>query len=63
MGDLAKAIKNNNNEDDFVIECIGILGNLSGLNIDWAMVIRKCDIMPFIDSKLTSSGIQNLLSY
>ncbi|XP_075259272.1 kinesin-associated protein 3-like isoform X2 [Convolutriloba macropyga] len=56
VGDLAKAIKNNNNEDDFVIECLGILGNLSGLEIDWALVIQKCDLMPFIDSKLTSSG-------
>ena len=39
-------------EEEFTVEVLGILGNLSFPEIDFEKVVRELDLLPFISLKL-----------
>lgn len=39
-------------EEDFTVEVLGILGNLTFPEIDFEKVITELDLLPFISAKL-----------
>ena len=39
-------------DDEFAVEALGIVGNLSLPEIDFEKVVRELDLMPFIVAKL-----------
>lgn len=49
--DLANIIKNYNDEE-FVIECVGILGNLNVPDMDYSVMLKEYDLLAYIKSKL-----------
>ena len=52
-------IKNFNNEA-FVVECVGILGNLNIPEMQYSMMLKEYDLLNYILSKL-SPGIWHTL--
>ena len=49
--DLANVIKNYSDEE-FVIECVGILGNLNVPDMDYSVMLKEYDLLAYIKSKL-----------
>lgn len=54
VGDLAKAIVESRNED-FVLECLGVLSNLYLPDLDWAEVFRHFDMIAWVQKKISSN--------
>lgn len=44
-------------KEDFVLECIGILGNLSAIDVDFYPLLEIHDIVPFVKQNLTSQTV------
>ncbi|XP_055375218.1 kinesin-associated protein 3 isoform X2 [Condylostylus longicornis] len=51
VGDLAKIITICDNED-FIVECIGILGNLSLPDLDYSQILQNFELIPWIRDTL-----------
>ncbi|CAD7091013.1 unnamed protein product [Hermetia illucens] len=51
VGDLSKIITMCDDED-FVVECLGILGNLSLPDLDYSQILQKFDLIPWIRNVL-----------
>nr|CAB3259116.1 kinesin-associated protein 3 [Phallusia mammillata] len=51
IGNFANAVKKEKNED-FVIECVGILANMNLPNIDFEQILQECKLIPFIQKVL-----------
>ncbi|XP_066913808.1 kinesin-associated protein 3-like [Clytia hemisphaerica] len=51
ISDLANIIKNFQ-EEEFVVECVGILGNLNIPELEYAMMLKEYDLLNFIKSKI-----------
>lgn len=49
MGDLAKAVTDSKNED-FILECLGVLSNLSLPDLDWAEIFKHFDMVSWISN-------------
>lgn len=47
VGDLAKALTECNDED-FVVECLGILGNLSLADLDYSQILHNFNLIPWL---------------
>lgn len=51
ISDLTMAILKNNDED-FILECVGILANLTISDLDYELLLREYDLIPWIHNKL-----------
>ncbi|XP_072430071.1 kinesin-associated protein 3a isoform X3 [Chiloscyllium punctatum] len=51
VGDLAAQI-NSNESEEFVIECLGTLANLTVPDLDWELVLKEYNLVPFLKDKL-----------
>uniref|UniRef100_A0A3Q4BNN2 Uncharacterized protein n=1 Tax=Mola mola TaxID=94237 RepID=A0A3Q4BNN2_MOLML len=51
IGDLAAHI-NEEESEEFVIECLGTLANLSIPNLDWALVLNKYNLVSYLKDRL-----------
>lgn len=51
IADLANAAKTFSDEE-FVVEAVGILGNIVVRGLDYAQLLTKCDMLSYIKSKL-----------
>ena len=52
IGDLANQIQNKDNEE-FSLECVGILGNLTIEDMDYELLLQEYNLVPFIKKHLT----------
>ena len=59
ISDLANIIKNFP-EEEFVVECVGILGNLNMAELEYSMMLKEYDLLNFIKSKIVPGTIQRL---
>ena len=59
VGDLATALIECTDEK-FVVECLGILGNLSLTDLDYSEILHTCNLLPWIRNILVP-GIYYLL--
>ena len=41
-----------NNEEDFILECVGILANLTIADLDYELLLREYNLIPWIHDKL-----------
>uniref|UniRef100_A0A4W3JDF8 Kinesin-associated protein 3a n=1 Tax=Callorhinchus milii TaxID=7868 RepID=A0A4W3JDF8_CALMI len=51
VGDLAAQITKDENEE-FVIECLGTLANLTITDLDWELVLKEYNLVPYFKDKL-----------
>uniref|UniRef100_A0A8D2Q5D6 Kinesin associated protein 3 n=1 Tax=Varanus komodoensis TaxID=61221 RepID=A0A8D2Q5D6_VARKO len=51
VGDLAAQISNDE-EEEFVIECLGTLANLTLPDLDWELVLKEYKMVPYFKDKL-----------
>uniref|UniRef100_A0A8C6VG23 Kinesin associated protein 3 n=1 Tax=Naja naja TaxID=35670 RepID=A0A8C6VG23_NAJNA len=51
VGDLAAQISNDE-EEEFVIECLGTLANLTLSDLDWELVLKEYKMVPYLKDKL-----------
>lgn len=51
MGDFAMAL-NQSDSQDFVLEVIGVLGNLELPDLDYSQILHRCDLIPWIRNNL-----------
>uniref|UniRef100_A0AAR2LNP3 Kinesin associated protein 3 n=1 Tax=Pygocentrus nattereri TaxID=42514 RepID=A0AAR2LNP3_PYGNA len=51
VGDLAAQI-GQNEEEEFVIECLGTLANLTIPDLDWELVLKEYNLVPFLKDHL-----------
>ena len=51
VGDLAAQISNDE-EEEFVIECLGPLANLTIPDLDWELVLKEYKLVPYLKDKL-----------
>lgn len=51
VGDLASQIGQNENEE-FMIECLGMLANLTVPDLDWELVLKEYNLVPFLKDHL-----------
>ncbi|XP_053806438.1 kinesin-associated protein 3 isoform X5 [Vidua macroura] len=55
VGDLAAQISNFE-EEEFVIECLGTLANLTLPELDWELVLKEYKLVPYLKDKLKPAG-------
>ena len=60
--DLANIIKNYDDEE-FVIECVGILGNINISDLDYSVMLKEYDLLNYIKGKLTPGAYITILYY
>lgn len=51
VGDLAAQIGQNEDEE-FMIECLGTLANLAIPDLDWELVLKEYNLVPFLKDHL-----------
>ena len=57
MGDLAAQISEEEAEE-FVIECLGTLANLTIADLDWELVLKEYHLVPYLKDRLKPGGLQ-----
>ena len=58
IGDIADAVQRADSED-FRIECLGILGNLTIPDLDFERMLKEYELVPWMKQKLSSNcGIE-----
>ncbi|XP_048458212.1 kinesin-associated protein 3a isoform X5 [Rhincodon typus] len=58
VGDLAAQI-NSNESEEFVIECLGTLANLTIPDLDWELVLKEYNLVPFLKDKLKPGSTED----
>lgn len=51
VGDLAAEIRTEE-EEEWVLECLGTLANLTIPDLDWELVLKEYNLVPFLKDKL-----------
>lgn len=51
MGDFAMALTQSDSQD-FILEVIGVLGNLEVPDLDYSQIIQRCKLIPWIRNNL-----------
>ena len=42
-----------NEDEEFALECLGILGNLTIPDLDYELILREYDLIPWIKNRLS----------
>ncbi|KAM9762921.1 kinesin-associated protein 3a [Menidia menidia] len=58
VGDLAAQISDGGAEE-FVIECLGTLANLTIPNLDWALVLKEYNLVPYLKDRLKPGSAED----
>ncbi|KAI5619974.1 kinesin-associated protein 3 [Silurus asotus] len=58
VGDLASQIGQNEDEE-FVIECLGTLANLTIPDLDWELVLKEYNLVPFLKDHLKPGSAED----
>ncbi|KAG8436493.1 hypothetical protein GDO86_007550 [Hymenochirus boettgeri] len=58
VGDLAAQITNDE-EEEFVIECLGTLANLTINDLDWELVLKEYKLVPYLKDKLKPGSAED----
>lgn len=54
MGDISKAVMESKKEE-FVVECVGILGNLNLPELDWAEVFKHFEMLKWVEKLIKNN--------
>uniref|UniRef100_A0A3Q3K3R5 Kinesin-associated protein 3b n=1 Tax=Monopterus albus TaxID=43700 RepID=A0A3Q3K3R5_MONAL len=58
VGDLAAQI-NEGEAEEFVIECLGTLANLTIPDLDWALVLKEYNLVPYLKDRLKPGSAED----
>nr|KAF6413438.1 kinesin associated protein 3 [Molossus molossus] len=58
VGDLAAQISNEE-EEEFVIECLGTLANLTIPDLDWELVLKEYELAPYLKDQLRPGAAED----
>ncbi|KAI3369129.1 hypothetical protein L3Q82_026092, partial [Scortum barcoo] len=58
VGDLAAQI-NEEEAEEFVIECLGTLANLTIPDLDWALVLKEYNLVPYLKDRLKPGSAED----
>ncbi|XP_061635119.1 kinesin-associated protein 3a isoform X2 [Phyllopteryx taeniolatus] len=58
VGDLAAQISLENDEE-YVIECLGTLANLTIPDLDWALVLKEYNLVPYLKDRLKPGAAED----
>ncbi|KAK2586095.1 hypothetical protein KPH14_008377 [Odynerus spinipes] len=58
VGDFAMAV-NQSDSQDFVLEVVGILGNLELPDLDYSQILQRCNLIPWIRNNLVPGKAQD----
>ncbi|XP_058806309.1 kinesin-associated protein 3 isoform X2 [Phymastichus coffea] len=58
VGDFAMALTQSDNQD-FVLEIIGVMGNLSLSDLDYSQILQRCNLIPWIRNNLVPGKVQD----
>ncbi|XP_062419707.1 kinesin-associated protein 3a isoform X3 [Pungitius pungitius] len=58
VGDLAAQISEEEPEE-FVIECLGTLANLTITDLDWALVLKEYNLVPYLNDRLKPGSAED----
>uniref|UniRef100_A0A8D2Q1E0 Kinesin associated protein 3 n=1 Tax=Zosterops lateralis melanops TaxID=1220523 RepID=A0A8D2Q1E0_ZOSLA len=58
VGDLAAQVSNDE-EEEFVIECLGTLANLTLPELDWELVLKEYKLVPYLKDKLKPGSAED----
>ncbi|CAI5776534.1 kinesin-associated protein 3 [Podarcis lilfordi] len=58
VGDLAAQVSNDEDEE-FVIECLGTLANLTLPDLDWELVLKEYKMVPYLKDKLKPGSAED----
>jgi len=56
VGDFAMALTQSDSQD-FILEVIGVLGNLELSDLDYSQIIQRCNLIPWIRNNLVPGRI------
>lgn len=59
VGDLAAQISAEE-EEEFVLECLGTLANLTIPDLDWELVLKEYNLVPFLKDRLKPGDLLQL---
>ena len=62
MGDLAAQISDEEAEE-LVIECLGTLANLTIPDLDWALVLKEYNLVPYLKDRLKPGACTCMKSF
>lgn len=62
MGDIAQAIVQCVNED-FVVECVGVLGNMTLPDLDFSQLMQRFNLIPWVNNIMVPGESLLLLFY
>ncbi|TNN58151.1 Kinesin-associated protein 3 [Liparis tanakae] len=52
VGDLAAEIRAEEEEEEWVLECLGTLANLTIPDLDWELVLKEYNLVPYLKDRL-----------
>lgn len=58
VGDFATALSQSDSQD-FVLEIVGVLGNLTLPDLDYSQILRRCNLIPWIRNNLVPGKAQD----
>ncbi len=61
IGKLAETLQSDESED-FILECVGILGNLTIPNLDYERLLTEYNLVDWIKSKLQPGQLKRIAS-
>ncbi|XP_056270038.1 kinesin-associated protein 3a [Pseudoliparis swirei] len=59
VGDLASQISEEEEAEEFVIECLGTLANLTIADLDWALVLEEYNLVPYLKERLKPGSAED----
>ena len=62
ISDLANCVQKEDNEE-FALECVGILGNLTIPDLDYELLLKEYNLVPWIKTKLQPGQIELNISF
>ncbi|XP_013856810.1 kinesin-associated protein 3, partial [Austrofundulus limnaeus] len=48
-------------DEDFVLKCLGTLANLTLLDLDWALILQEYGLLPYLKDRLRPGSVEDNL--
>ncbi|XP_068460795.1 kinesin-associated protein 3-like isoform X3 [Clinocottus analis] len=59
VGDLAAEIRAEEEEEEWVLECLGTLANLTIPDLDWELVLKEYNLVPYLKDRLKPGSAED----
>lgn len=59
VGDLAAEIRAEEEEEEWVVECLGTLANLTIPDLDWELVLKEYNLVPYLKDRLKPGSAED----